>query len=99
MGQAITKDTWVFAVIQDPGGSEHYLGLHDEASDVSYIPVFQNKEEAQDCLLHLPKERGKKYEIQAVILEDIARDALKNRFVVFLLDGEGKIVDKTLPCY
>ena len=91
----LKKDAWVFVAVQDPGGNEHFLGLHDPESDVSYIPAFKNKEDAQSCLMHLPKQKGKKYEVQAILFEDLARDALNNQFVIFLLDGEGKILEKT----
>jgi hypothetical protein len=93
----LKKDTWVFVAVQDPGGDEHFLGLHDKESDVSYIPAFKNKEDAQSCLIHLPTQRGKKYEVQAILFDDLAQDALKNQFVVFLLDGEGKILEKNFP--
>lgn len=94
----LKKDSWVFVAVQDPGGNEHFFGLYDQEADVSYIPIFKSKEDAQACLIHLPTQRGKKYEVQAILLEDLAQDALNNQFVIFLLDGEGKILEKNLLC-
>ncbi|RJP86080.1 MAG: hypothetical protein C4518_14645 [Desulfobacteraceae bacterium] len=97
MIKSLKKDSWVFVAVQDPGGNEHFLGLYDQESDVSFIPIFKNKEDAQSCLVHLPTQKGAKYEVQAIIFEDLAKDALNNNFVIFLLDGEGKILEKDLP--
>lgn len=93
----IDKNTWIFVIVQDPGGNEQFLGLQDAESDVAYIPAFHNKDDAQDCLIHLPTVRGKKYEVQAVMFGDLRRDAFSNNFFIFMLDGDGKITNKIFP--
>ena len=97
MNSQLKNDTWIFVVVQDPGGNEQFFGLHDEEGDVSFIPAFYKKEDAQHCLIHLPTQRGRKYEVQAVMFGDLSGDAAENNFWIFLLDEDGKILDKILP--
>ncbi len=87
---------WVYVAVEKGSPPEVFVGYTD-ASGVSYIPAFTDKEEAQICFLNLPRQPGKKYEIQAVLLEELARDALANTFLIFLLDGEGRIQQKIDP--
>jgi hypothetical protein len=42
--------------------------------------------------LTIPREKGKKYELQAVHIEEIQDIADKNGFVVTLVDGEGRLI-------
>jgi len=93
----LDKDSWIFAVIQDPGANEQYFGLYDDEADLSYIPAFLNKDDAVSCLINLPTQKGVKYEVQAVIFEDLSKDAFENNFLLFLLDGDGKILKKINP--
>jgi hypothetical protein len=85
-------DGWVYVFVSGPEGSENFLGLYDEEKDVNFIPAFDTKEAAQDCYLSLPREKGKKYEVQAVHVEELRTEANKNGFVVALVDQEGKIL-------
>ena len=85
---------WVYVFVCDPGESESFLGLYNSEKDVHFIPAFRSKEEANDCFLNLPREKGKKYELQAVHLEELHTDARKNNFIVTLVDQEGKIVSE-----
>ncbi len=91
------KNDWVFVAVENPGGLEQIVGYTDKPSGVSYIPVFTSKEDAQACFINLPRKAGKKYEIQAILFEELAKDALANTFLLFLLDGEGHIQDKIDP--
>jgi len=97
MADQLNDTTWIFVIVQDPGKNEHFFGLEDAETKVSYIPAFRSKEDAQDCLIHLPTRKGKKYEVQAVMYGDLTRDAFGNDFFVFMLDGEGRITDKIYP--
>lgn len=84
---------WVWVIVNDQAGGGHYLGLHSEESDLDFIPAFVSKQAAGDCFLTLPRQKGQKYEIQAVHLDELTVDAEKNGFAVALVDGEGNIVD------
>ena len=93
----IDADTWVYTIITNPGSDEQVLGQHDTDADISYIPIFSEKEDATQGLLNLEVERGTRCEVQAVIYSDIAEAAEKNGFLVYLLDATGNILDKFAP--
>jgi hypothetical protein len=45
----------------------------------------------------LKTEKGKKYEIQAIFFDELAEDAVKNGFMIFMLNAEGEILKKIKP--
>lgn len=79
-------------VVDDKDSDSHYLGLYDEEQDINFIPAFSSKESANDCFLQLPREKGKKYEVQAVHLDELTRDAEEAGFAVALVDADGRII-------
>ena len=97
MQNELNADTWIWVVVQDPGGNEHFVGQYNKETDVSFIPAFYQKEDAEQCLIHIPRQKGKKYEVQAVLFEDLSQDALKNGFNIFMLSAEGDILQKIVP--
>ncbi len=90
------KDVWYYIIIQNPGTSgEQFVGYTDKETKVTFIPAFKTKEIAQQCFLLMPKDiMNEKYEIQAIIKEDLMDHAKKNDFDVFLLDDKGSMVEK-----
>jgi hypothetical protein len=83
---------WVYVFVCNPGKDESFLGLYNTDNDVNFIPAFQSKEEANDCFLTLPREKGKKYELQAVHIEELHDIATKSGFAVALVDSDGKVI-------
>lgn len=98
MGSLIKGNPWVWVVVQDPGGNEQFLGQKDEEMNVSFIPLFLDKEAAGQCLPFLARTKGLKYEVQAILYEDLtdyaSNYASKNGFMIFVLDGAGKVLEK-----
>jgi len=90
----IEATTWLYVAIQKTGTSEQIVGQTDSEHDISFIPAFLNKESAQQAMFHLHLEKKKKYEVQAIIYEDLARHAVENGFLVFVLDDEGKVLER-----
>jgi len=90
------KDTWYYIVVQNPGiFNEHFVGYTDEKAGATFIPAFKTKETAQQCFLIMPKDIMKnKYEIQAILKEDLLDHAQENKYEVFLLDDKGRILEK-----
>ncbi len=88
------KDTWYYIIVQNPGTpDEQFVGYMDEETGLTFMPCFENKEIAQQCFLLMPKDAiNNKYEIQAVIKEDLMSLAAKNRYDVFLLDDKARII-------
>ena len=97
MNDRPADDQWVYAAIEDPGANEKFVGLYDEADGVSYIPVFDTKDEAQSCMINMPRQPNKKYEVQAVLFEELAKDARENGFLIFVLNGDGQILKRVAP--
>ena len=97
MAKRVKPDTWIWVVIQNPGTNEHFLGQHDKEKNVSFIPAFYQKEDAQQCLIQLKTEKKTKYEVQAILFDHLAEDAAKSGFMIFMLDEEGNIQEKIAP--
>lgn len=90
----IEATTWLYVAILKTKPSEQIVGQTDIEHDISFIPAFLDKESAQQAMLHLQLEKKKKYEVQAIIYEDLARHAAENGFLVFVLDDEGKVLER-----
>ncbi len=90
----IEATTWLYVAIQKNSPGEQIVGQTDSELDISYIPAFLDKETAQQAMFHLHLEKKKKYEVQAIIYEDLARHALENSFLVFVLDEDGQVLER-----
>ena len=91
---SIDATTWLYVTIQQGSGGERIVGQTDAENDVSFIPAFLSKEAAQQAMFHLPLEKKHKYEIQAIICEDLLRHATQGGFVIFVLDEDGKVMER-----
>lgn len=90
----IEATTWLYVAIQKTGPQEQIVGQTDTEHDISFIPAFMDKETAQQAMFHLHLEKKKKYEVQAIIYEDLAHHAADNGFLVFVLDEDGKVLER-----
>jgi len=97
MSNLIQGNPWVWVVVLDPGGNEQFLGQQYKKGDISFIPTFLEKEEALECLDHLIRDKGKKYEAQAIQYEELAHDAAEHKFMLFILNGAGEVLEKITP--
>ncbi len=90
------KSEWFYVVVQNPDtDTEEFLGFEDQETGTHFIPAFETKEEAQGCFLLMPKDViHKKYEVQALIKEDLILHAERHNFDVYLMDQKGKIKKK-----
>jgi hypothetical protein len=94
MTHTIDKDDWVWVVVQDPGGEEQFLGQQESETGVAFIPMFKEKEDALMCMPLMTRDKRIKYEAQAVIFSDLKDQAASSGFVLYLLDNEGRVLDK-----
>jgi spore cortex formation protein SpoVR/YcgB (stage V sporulation) len=90
----IESTTWLYVAIQKSGSSEQIVGQTDTEHDISYIPAFLNKETAQQAMYQLQLEKKQKYEVQAIIYEDLGLHAAENGFLIFVLDEDGKVLER-----
>ncbi len=93
----IKKDSWVFVLVQDPGKEESFVGLFDREDEISFIPVFTEKEAALSCAINIPADIGKKREVHAIVYEELRTTASANDFWLYVTDAEGGIIDKVKP--
>ena len=91
------EDEWVWVVVQDPGGNEQFVGQHDQQENISFIPAFTDKESAQQGFLSLTRPPGHKYEVQAILRDELLKDAASGGFMVFLLGENGEVLEKIKP--
>ena len=97
MSTVIEGNPWVWVVVLDPGKNEQFLGQHDQEDDISFIPVFLDKEEALQALNRLAREEGHRYEVQAIQFEELASSSAEHGFMLFILNAEGEILEKIKP--
>ncbi len=97
MNHRQNQNLWVWVIIQDPEKNEQILGQHDQALDVSFIPFFEDKEEAQSALSGLARDPGLEHEVQAMRYRDLAGHAARNGFQLFFLNAEGRVLEKLVP--
>ncbi len=90
----VQKSDWVYVFVCNPGSTESFLGLYNEDKKINFIPVFRNKDEANECFLTIPREKGKKYELQAVHIDELNEQAAENGFTVAFVDSDGKLIKK-----
>ena len=97
MKKELKPDTWVWVVVQNPGPQEQFLGQEYQDQNVSFIPAFLNKEDAQQCLVQMTTQKGDKYEAQAVLYNELVKTAAKHDFMIFILNSDGEILEKIKP--
>ena len=97
MAPDIKPTSWVYVVVQNPGGDEQIVGQKDSDNDIAFIPLFLDRDSAMEGMLNMPREKGKKLEIQAIIYEDLESYAAEAGFILFVLDAEGRVIDRRSP--
>ncbi|BBO75482.1 hypothetical protein DSCW_28990 [Desulfosarcina widdelii] len=90
----IRTDTWLYVAIQKIGNIDQIVGQTDTEHNVAFIPAFLSKDVAQQAMFHLHLEKKGKYEIQAIIYEDLASYAMEGGFLIFVLDEEGNVLER-----
>ena len=91
------ENPMVWVAVQTLDGAEQYVGQHNPDQDILFIPFFQEKEDAQYGLSLMPRQKGGRYEVQAIRFHELARDAARQGFLLFRTDGEGQVLDKIDP--
>ncbi len=97
MNKKESTDRWVYIVVQDPESEAQILGQHDEESDIFFIPAFGERDTALQCLGLMTKDKDKKYEAQAMLLNELEKDAAQGGFLIFIMDENGNVIEKLEP--
>ncbi len=86
------KGEWFYCIIENSSTNDQLMGFKDDKTNINFIPIFKTKEEAQQCFLLMPKDvMNQKYEVQAVIKENIIDQAEKTGHKIFIMDEKGSI--------
>lgn len=93
----LTTETWVWAIVQNPGKNESFLGQEDKENNLRFIPAFYSKDASLMCINLFPKDNTMKFESQAVIYEDLVNYTKENGYLIFFLDEKGQILDQVDP--
>ena len=97
MSLSLKENPMVWVVVQTANGVEQFVGQHHTDLDIIYIPFFEEKEDAQQALSLLKREKGSKNEVQAIRFRELARDAAQHGFLLFHTDGDGQVMEKIDP--
>ena len=97
MGRLIEGNPFIWVMIQGEAGNEHYVGQHDTETDISFVPGFLSKDEALKAYHLIKSDKGVKFEVQAIRYKELCRDCANNGFLLFMLDADGKILEKITP--
>lgn len=90
-------DQWIWVVVQDPGGNEQFLGQRDDEKGISFIPVWLEKDAAEEGMRLLARIPGARYEAQAIQYETLAPKAKEEGFHLVLLDASGRVLEQIAP--
>jgi hypothetical protein len=47
--------------------------------------------------MDMPRHKGRKYEVQAILFEELSKDAAAGGFMIFLLNENGEVLEKIKP--
>ena len=94
--RSLAKNQWVFAIVKNPGPSEQITGFQTDQG-IKYIPVLRTKEHAEIFLSYMQREPGVRYEVQAIIYEDVLSYATDNQCWICITDEKGVIEEKISP--
>ena len=97
MSVSVEDNPMVWVIVQTVDGVEQFVGQHNPDLDIMYIPFFEEKEDAQQGLGLLRREKGSRYEAQALRLRELARDADRHGFLLFRTDADGQVLEKIDP--
>ena len=92
----IEKDTWLWIIVQEPGGNEMFLGQFNEEKGISFIPAFYEKDDARASLDLINKDDNLNYEVQAIKYGLLEQYCKENGFVIFICNAAGEILLKPM---
>jgi hypothetical protein len=93
---SISKQTWVYAVFNKDGEDEKLTGFQDKNGNM-FIPILKTNKEAEIFLSYIPWESDRRYDVQAIIFEDVLNYARESGSLVYLVNGKGEILEEGIP--
>ena len=96
MNATMDTDSWLYVIVHRTDGSENIVGQMDTEHHIRFIPAFLDRNAAHRGALDMVKS-GDRFEIQAIIFEDLTRYAVQGNSMIFLFDDKGALVSKMTP--
>lgn len=97
MSTKIEDDSWVWVVVQKTDMQEEIVGQHYEKENISFIPAFLKKDDAQNAYKKMALAPGITAEIQTIRLKHLKIEASQNGFLIFIINENMEIIDKISP--
>lgn len=97
MSKQFNAETWIWVIIKNPEKNEEIVGQQDENSGVTFIPAYESKENALQCMHLLSLTPGVKHEAQAIIVEDLETYAGSSDALIYILTADGALKEKITP--
>ncbi|MBU2550314.1 MAG: hypothetical protein KKB20_18050 [Proteobacteria bacterium] len=106
MAGTVNHKDWVWVVVEkdtvqkpflELEGGGALLAMEEETKGLKFIPVFRTQEDGQSGWHALPKKPGAQYELQAMRLDEVAEAARGSRFDIFIVDREGRVMERLAP--
>lgn len=97
MSKLVNEETWLWLIAENPDENEEFLGQIDSENNVRFIPAFLEKDAALMGLHLLARDPKRKFEIQAIQYRDLAPKVSEEGFLIFVLDSDGKVLEKIKP--
>lgn len=95
MSNNIAPEKWIYVLVEVIANAEQIVGRHDTERNIRFIPIFMSRDTAQIGAVRLAIEN--KFEIQAMLFEDILQYASANQSLIFVMDQQGAILTKMTP--
>jgi len=97
MSESLAENPMVWVVVQTKDGVEQFVGQHSKEADITFIPFFGEKEDAQNGMSLLKRDKGSRFEVQAIRFHELAGDAAQHGFLLFRTDADGVVLEKIDP--
>jgi hypothetical protein len=97
MGKYIEGNPWVWVIVVNLRGEEQFLGQQDEERDLSFVPVFLEKEAAHRGMDSLSRQETGTYEVQAIRYDEVSRQVKEKGFHLFVLNEKGRVLEEIAP--
>ena len=93
---SLANKTWVYAVFSNSGENEKLAGFQNKEG-ASFIQILKTKHNAEGFLGYIPRKPGNRYEVQAIIFEDVLKYARESGSLIYLVNEKGEILEKGYP--
>ena len=87
-------ENWYYVIVQNPDtATEQFVGFSEENTNEKFLPAFKTQQDAEACFALMPRDIfNERYDIHAIIEEDLFLAVVENGYKIFLLDEKGRLL-------